>query len=103
MTKIKCLKPGARLKTIDATRATVAPPIKRERGRPWMRRREQALKRDCYLCQACAKRGLITPAREVDHITPLFKGGRDNLENLQALCVDCHREKSREEEKERRQ
>ena len=50
--------------------------------------------RQRYACQAC---GLfpIPPTFEVDHIVALQDGGRDVAENLQALCVACHRDKTR--------
>ena len=31
----------------------------------------------------------------VDHITPVFRGGLTNYDNLQALCIPCHDAKSR--------
>lgn len=43
----------------------------------------------CKICKA------KLPANyETDHITPLFKGGNNELTNLQALCNNCHGEKS---------
>lgn len=39
---------------------------------------------------------------EVDHRKPIWDGGMNALENLQVLCVDCHKEKTRQEAKERR-
>jgi hypothetical protein len=50
--------------------------------------------RQRYACQAC---GLfpLPPTFEVDHIVELQDGGRDVAENLQALCVSCHRDKTR--------
>ena len=50
--------------------------------------------RQRYACQTC---GLfpIPPTFEVDHIVELQDGGRDVAENLQALCVSCHRDKTR--------
>jgi 5-methylcytosine-specific restriction protein A len=33
-------------------------------------------------------------AYDVDHIIPLWKGGEDTDENLQALCPACHRRKT---------
>lgn len=38
---------------------------------------------------------------EVDHILPLVDGGIDAVSNIQLLCVDCHREKTRNEAKAR--
>jgi len=34
---------------------------------------------------------------QLDHRTPLFMGGNDSLENLDALCANCHDYKSRKE------
>ena len=34
---------------------------------------------------------------ELDHIIPLFKGGKDTTENCQVLCIECHRKKTKEE------
>ena len=47
-----------------------------------------------YKCNAC---GLfpIPPDFHVDHIIALEDGGQDIAENLQALCVSCHSEKTR--------
>ena len=46
------------------------------------------------LCQHCIKQGRYTLATELDHITPLFKGGKDNAENYQGLCEKCHKTKT---------
>lgn len=43
-------------------------------------------------CNSCS---LKLPANyDVDHIVPLHKNGSNELENLQALCKNCHGEKS---------
>lgn len=62
-----------------------------------MRIRERALRRDGWLCVCCAGLGRTTVATEVDHILPLFKGGTDDLENLQSLCGECHARKTAED------
>ena len=36
---------------------------------------------------------------EVDHIVPASEGGTGDMANLQALCVACHRAKTRAESK----
>jgi len=36
-------------------------------------------------------------ADHIDHIVPLFKGGDDNENNYQSLCVECHRIKTNED------
>jgi len=48
------------------------------------------LARDKYLCQACFIKGRPTPAKHVDHIRPKAKGGVDDPDNLQSLCIPCH-------------
>ena len=55
------------------------------------------MKRDNWLCQPCQREGRVTPAREVDHITPKSKGGTDALDNLQAICIPCHAAKTERE------
>lgn len=46
----------------------------------------------------CVKCKLELPEKyHIDHIEPLSAGGNNERENLQALCVSCHIEKSREE------
>jgi len=48
------------------------------------------------LCEECLKKGAITPAEIVHHITPLNADNVSNLEislgwnNLKALCRQCH-------------
>lgn len=68
----------------------------------WKRLREQVLRRDGYLCCECARQGRIKPASEVDHIVPVARGGDNSLSNLQSLCHECHREKTRRESHERK-
>lgn len=46
------------------------------------------------LCVHCLDRGLVRAAEELDHIVPLFRGGKDEPENRQGLCKECHVEKS---------
>jgi 5-methylcytosine-specific restriction endonuclease McrA len=36
------------------------------------------------------------PGYVVDHIIPLYKGGKDTPENMQWITVDQHKEKHRE-------
>ena len=55
--------------------------------------------RDGGLCQECMKKGLITPATQVHHrVSPFQRGLSDadfqyyawSLDNLEAICRDCH-------------
>ncbi|WP_354670726.1 HNH endonuclease [Streptomyces flavofungini] len=66
------------------------------RDRAWERHvRPQALVRDGFACVRCgAREGL-----EVDHITPVARGGSSTLDNAQVLCRDCHRAKGIEDRK----
>jgi 5-methylcytosine-specific restriction endonuclease McrA len=48
-----------------------------------------------WQCNICNK--MLTSCFDIDHQVPLFKGGADAFENLQALCVPCHRNKSANE------
>lgn len=63
----------------------------RRTGR-WLQARNARIKvRDQYTCQACKR---VTADLEIDHITPLSRGGSDADDNLQALCVPCHADKT---------
>lgn len=75
----------------DARRGS---PAERGYGTDWRKLREQILKRDLGLCQACAANGRTQPARHVDHVIPKAQGGTDHVNNLQALCVPCHKRKT---------
>ena len=66
-------------------------------GRPWRRIRDRILQRDRYLCQACKRKGVITPAYEVDHIVNRESGGTDAETNLEAICSPCHKVKTARE------
>lgn len=55
--------------------------------------RAQILARDGYKCRMCGRPSSEVPL-EVDHITPVAKGGTDELANLAALCRDCNAGKS---------
>ncbi|WP_424016211.1 HNH endonuclease (plasmid) [Halorientalis pallida] len=58
----------------------------------WEHKRKQTLERDDFECQECGALGGIEGDVElhVDHSTPQFAGGTDDLENLQTLCRECH-------------
>ena len=63
-------------------------------GRPWRRKRAAILVRDNYTCRVC---GMITKDLEVDHIVNVAQGGTDDDENLQAICIPCHKVKTARE------
>ena len=76
-------------------------PTERIRGREGMKRRIQYLNNN-PLCIQCKDRGRITAAREVDHIIPLWRGGADTDENKAALCIECHKLKTANDQPHRR-
>lgn len=56
----------------------------------WHRVRARELARD-PVCEGCEEQASM----HVDHITPLDQGGAPyDPENLQALCIPCHNEKT---------
>lgn len=59
-------------------------------GARWTGIRSLVLERDGYRCRRCGRTGYL----EVDHITPVQRGGSDDLVNLQSLCRGCHRRKT---------
>tara|TARA_R100000541_G_scaffold12033_3_gene20350 strand:+ start:7996 stop:8289 length:294 start_codon:yes stop_codon:yes gene_type:complete len=70
----------------------------------WKRTRSAVLARDNHLCQVCISRGILSPAKIVDHITPqhLQRFNFFDLNNLQAICKPCHDIKTAEEAKQAR-
>ena len=100
MSRLKTLKP--RVATLSTQRARMlegrpgATP--RTRGRAWMETRERWLRKH-PLCIACLSQGRTAAAEEVDHVIPLWMGGRDDETNYQALCKACHAVKTAEEAK----
>ena len=57
--------------------------------------RRKIAQRQTWKCasDACKLAGKLE-AYDLDHIVPLWKGGEDTEENLQALCPACHRMKT---------
>lgn len=71
----------------------VPTPTERVRGRTLQRIRQRIMQGQ-PLCRMCEEKGFVTPGQEMDHIVPLFRGGSNDDDNLQMLCVECHRKKS---------
>ena len=67
-------------------------PIKRKPIKPSLR--FEILKRDDYRCQMCGVTAKDGATLEIDHITPVSKGGTNDADNLQVLCRDCNAGKS---------
>jgi hypothetical protein len=45
-----------------------------------------------WRCACCT--GMLSHVFEIDHVMPLFLGGNNAEENLQALCRECHGQKT---------
>jgi len=69
-------------------------PAQRGYGIQWRKRRNRIMKRDSHLCQECKRNGIITQAKEVDHIINKARGGTDDDSNLEAICTPCHKAKT---------
>ena len=62
--------------------------------RAWELLRRQVFRAAGYRCRNCGKAARL----EADHIRPLWKGGAAlDVENVQALCRQCHVEKTADE------
>jgi 5-methylcytosine-specific restriction endonuclease McrA len=59
--------------------------------------RKTLLERQDHHCPCCGDK-LVK--YEIDHKTPLCRGGTNELDNLQALCPLCHAGKTQDEEQE---
>lgn len=61
-------------------------------------RKLQRMRADLFtanpLCVECAAKGFTRLATQRDHIVALADGGRDDPENTQGLCDECHEGKS---------
>ena len=64
----------------------------------WKRCRKEYLTKVGYICERCATRGLIVPAKIVHHKTYIDPQTITdpkvliNHDNLEALCLQCHNE-----------
>ena len=45
-----------------------------------------------WQCKNCNH--LLDATYEIDHIIPLYKNGSNDMDNLQALCRNCHGKKT---------
>jgi len=50
-----------------------------------------------FICAKCPIEILDSRDFDVDHILPIASGGKNTVDNLQALCKPCHREKTNTE------
>jgi 5-methylcytosine-specific restriction endonuclease McrA len=52
--------------------------------------RKKTLERDEYACKKCGLKDLTGNSLEIHHILPLYSQGKDEIDNLITLCVNCH-------------
>lgn len=55
--------------------------------------RFEVFKRDNFTCQYCSAKPPKVPL-EIDHLKPVCKGGKNNIDNLITACFDCNRGKA---------
>ncbi len=58
-------------------------------GHHWRKIRARFIKGHLF-CESCFAGGKYVLATEVHHIKPLSEGGKNDTENLMALCSSCH-------------
>lgn len=71
----------------------MTPKAERIRGRALQQARRRHFRAN-PLCVHCERKGYITLATQLDHITALVNGGADRSDNKQGLCDDCHKAKT---------
>lgn len=69
---------------------------KQRKRRPWRDQLEERLAR--LTCELCGFQAVDVCQLDVDHIVPKSRGGAvSDPNNLQVICANCHRLKSRQE------
>lgn len=74
----------------------------------WQYLSRKVYERDKAICQSCGVDTKEIPykkwrrrAHDIDHIIPVEHGGKSVMENLQTLCVSCHRAKTAKQAREK--
>jgi 5-methylcytosine-specific restriction endonuclease McrA len=57
--------------------------------------KKQVAYRQQYKCSSCLL--LLPPSYQIDHIIPHSISGDDTIDNLTALCPNCHSNKTQKE------
>tara|TARA_B100001027_G_scaffold207101_1_gene171238 strand:- start:534 stop:1073 length:540 start_codon:yes stop_codon:yes gene_type:complete len=68
-------------------------PVKKDKRQYSTTHRIEIAYKTKYKCNACSV--LLPPTFEIDHIVEIRDGGKDEYDNLQALCPNCHSLKTR--------
>lgn len=88
----KCVKHYVKPKAWVSSESKTA--AERGYGPEWRKLRKRIMARDTHLCQECKRNGIMTQAKEVDHIVNKASGGTDEDDNLEAICTPCHKKKT---------
>lgn len=83
----------AKRKNCDTSAMENSNPRPRQRKAVSKRKRFEVFKRDSFTCQYCG-RAAPDVTLELDHISPVSKGGTDDVMNLVTSCSDCNSGKS---------
>jgi 5-methylcytosine-specific restriction protein A len=97
--RLRTLKPRVPLLDVRRVRTIqpgATPRLSDTSGHAWRKIKEQVLREE-PLCRPCKAVGRVAASIECDHIQPLEQGGTDERENLQGICVPCHRAKTARE------
>lgn len=54
--------------------------------------KKQVASNQQWSCGHC--NNMLDASYEIDHITPLYKNGTNDISNLMALCRNCHGKKT---------
>lgn len=95
MPRLTLMKSQVRMHQPTKAVATTTNP--RPRGSSWMATRDRIFTRDHGMCQPCKTAGRLAVAAQVDHIIPREQRGSDDDSNLQSICDDCHKTKTKAE------
>lgn len=84
------IRPGGDCPTHPRPPKPPSPSTRLRHERGWTRARRRVFRAAGGQCARCDQ-----PAAVVDHITPAALGGTNDPDNLQALCANCHRAKTK--------
>ena len=68
----------------------------------WEKLRKKVFERDGYMCIFCGRAEEDGVRLHCDHIVRDTDGGSSTMDNLQTLCHECHKAKSRSEQSTKR-